>query len=78
VRAKRPVRPPVVLTRGEVAALLAQLKGAQWLMASLLYGAGLRLMECLRLRVKDVDIAYRQILARSGQGSRIGPPGFGV
>ncbi len=70
VRAKRPVRLPVVLTRGEVTALLAQLKGAHWLMASILYGAGLRLMECLRLRVKDVDIAYRQILVREGKGDK--------
>jgi len=70
VRAKRPVRLPVVLTRGEVAALLAQLKGAHWLMASILYGAGLRLMECLRLRVKDIDIAYRQILVRDGKGGK--------
>lgn len=70
VRAKRPVRLPVVLTRGEVTALLAQLKGVHWLMASVLYGAGLRLMECLRLRVKDVDIAYRQILVRDGKGGK--------
>jgi len=70
VRAKRPVRLPVVLTRGEVKALLAQLRGAHWLMASILYGAGLRLMECLRLRVKDVDIAYRQILVREGKGGK--------
>jgi integron integrase len=70
VRAKRPVRLPVVLTRGEVKALLAQLRGAHWLMTSILYGAGLRLMECLRLRVKDVDIAYRQILVREGKGGK--------
>ena len=70
VHAKRPVRLPVVLTRGEVKALLAQLRGAHWLMASILYGAGLRLMECLRLRVKDVDIAYRQILVREGKGGK--------
>jgi integron integrase len=70
VRAKRPVRLPVVLTRGEAQALLAQLKGAHWLMASILYGAGLRLMECLRLRVKDVDFAYRQILVRDGKGGK--------
>ncbi len=70
VRAKRPVQLPVVLTHGEVRALLAQLKGTHWLMASLLYGAGLRLMECLRLRVKDVDIAYRQILVRDGKGGK--------
>jgi len=70
VRAKRPVRMPVVLTRTEVVALLAQLKGAHWLMASVLYGSGLRLMECLRLRVKDVDFAYRQILVRDGKGGK--------
>jgi len=70
VRAKRPVRLPVVLTRGEVTALLGQLKAAHWLMASVLYGAGLRLMECLRLRVKDIDIAYRQILVRDGRVAR--------
>jgi integrase len=61
VRPKRPVRLPVVLTEAETKALLAQLEGTKWLMASLLYGAGLRLMECLRLRVKDVDFDYRQI-----------------
>jgi integrase len=71
VRAKRPVRMPVVLSRGEVSALLAQMRGAPWLMASLLYGAGLRLMECLRLRVKDVDFAYRQITSRSALTSSI-------
>ncbi len=70
VRAKRPVRLPVVLTRGEVTALLAQLRGTPWLMASLLYRAGLRLLECLRLRVKDIDIAYRQILVRDGKGGK--------
>ena len=70
VRAKRPVRLPVVLSIGETETLLAQLRGVHWLMASLLYGAGLRLMECLRLRVKDVDFAYRQILVRDGKGEK--------
>ena len=70
VRAKRPVRLPVVLAREEVARLLEQLQGTHWLMASLLYGSGLRLMECLRLRVKDVDFAYRQILVRDGKGGK--------
>ena len=53
--AKRPARRPTVLTVSEVRHLLAQLHGTRWLMASLLYGAGLRLRECLTLRVKDVD-----------------------
>ena len=70
VRAKRPVRMPVVLSREETGRLLKQLQGTHWLMASLLYGAGLRLMECLRLRVKDVDFAYRQILVRDGKGGK--------
>jgi integrase len=56
-RAKRPARLPVVLTATEVRALLVRLEGHHWLMASLLYGAGLRLMECVRLRVKDIDFA---------------------
>lgn len=70
VRAKRPVRLPVVLSPLEAEALLAQLKGVHGLMAGLLYGSGLRLMECLRLRVKDVDFAYRQILVRDGKGEK--------
>ena len=64
-RAKRPVRLPVVLTEAESRALLAQLDGVKWLMASLLYGAGLRVRECLKLRVKDVEFDYRQIIALS-------------
>ena len=55
VRAKRPKRLPVVLSRTEVRALLNQLQHERWLMATILYGTGLRLMECLRLRVKDID-----------------------
>ena len=70
VRAKRPPRLPSVLTGAEVAGLLAQLTGVRWLVASLLYGAGLRVMECLRLRVKDVDLAYRQVLVRDGKGQK--------
>ena len=69
-RPKRPARLPVVLTPMEARAVLAQLEGAKWLMASLLYGSGLRLMECLRLRVKDVDFGYRQILVRDGKGAK--------
>lgn len=67
-RAKAPKRLPVVLTRDEVQALLSRLEGTHWLMASLLYGAGLRLMECLRLRVQDVDFSRREILVRDGKG----------
>ena len=70
VRAKRPVRVPVVLSRDEVQRLLAQMEGTKWLMASLLYGAGLRQIECLQLRVKDVDFAYRQVLVRDGKGAK--------
>jgi integron integrase len=69
-RAKRPIRLPVVLTETEVRAVLAHLDGRNWLMASLLYGAGLRLMECLRLRIKDVDFEYRQITVRDGKGNK--------
>lgn len=61
-RAKRPAHVPTVLSRDEVARLLAAMRGTKWLMASLLYGSGLRLRECLKLRVKDVDFGYRQIL----------------
>jgi len=70
VRAKRPVRKPTVLTAGEVCKLLGAMRGPKWLMASLLYGAGLRLRECLKLRVKDVDFGYGQILIRDGKGGK--------
>lgn len=70
VRAQRPERLPVVLTREEVEKLLACLEGTNWLMASLLYGTGMRLMECLRLRVKDVDFGYHHILVRDGKGEK--------
>lgn len=70
VRAKRSRRLPVVLTREEVKALLSQLDGTERLMATLLYGAGLRLMECCRLRVKDIDFAQNQIVIRAGKGNK--------
>lgn len=70
VRAQRPRRLPVVLDRDEVRALLAQLEGEHRLVASLLYGAGLRLLEALTLRVKDVDLAAREIRVRRGKGGR--------
>jgi integron integrase len=70
VLAKRPQRLPVVLTRREVATLLHHLKGDNWLMAALMYGSGLRLMECLRLRIKDIDFDRRYILVREGKGNK--------
>ncbi len=70
VRAKKPQRLPVVLSVEEVQAVLAQLQGELWLMASLLYGSGMRLMEVLRLRVKDVDFSSRQIMVRDGKGAK--------
>jgi integron integrase len=69
-RPQRPARLPTVLTRDEVGRLLVGMRGVKWLMASLLYGAGLRLRECLTLRVKDVDFGYRQILVRDGKGAK--------
>lgn len=66
VWAKKPKKLPVVLTRQEVKSVLNGLEDAKWIMANLLYGAGLRLMECIRLRVKDVDFGYRQITVRDG------------
>ena len=70
VRAKKPKRLPTVLTRAEVRAVLAQLDGTPWLIASLLYGSGLRLTECLRLRVKDLDFEMQTITVRDGKGSK--------
>jgi integron integrase len=70
VRAKKPKRLPVVLTKEEVKRVLSGLRDAPWLMAMLLYGAGLRVMECCRLRVKDVDFARNQIVVRSGKGDK--------
>lgn len=70
IRAKRPDKLPVVFSREEVKAILLRLDGIHWLMAYLLYGSGLRLMECLRLRVKDVDFAYHQIAVRDGKGGK--------
>jgi integron integrase len=69
-RAKRPRRLPTVFTRDEVHGMLTRLTGMPHLMASLLYGAGLRLMECVRLRVKDVDFPYHQITVRDGKGAQ--------
>lgn len=70
VRAKRPKLLPVVLTREEVTAVLKHLSGANLIAAMLMYGAGLRLLECLTLRVKDIDFGYRQITVREGKGNK--------
>ena len=70
VRAKRPKRLPVVLTRDEVHAVLRHLHGESLTAAMLMYGAGLRVLECLELRVKDIDFGYRQIAVRGGKGNK--------
>jgi integrase len=70
VRAQRPARLPVVLSRDEVARLLARLRGPVWLMASLMYGAGLRLLECAELRVKDINIDRGEVTVRDGKGGK--------
>lgn len=69
-RAKRPQRVPTVLTSEEVRRVFIHLAGVYYLMASLLYGSGLRVMECVRLRVKDIDFDYRQITVRDGKGEK--------
>jgi integron integrase len=70
VRAKRPRRLPVVLTRQEVKAILGVLEGRHWIMVMLLYGAGLRLVECLSLRVKDIDFGSNEVVVREGKGQK--------
>ena len=69
-RAKRPVKLPVVLTKPEAQAVIGHLSGTYRLMANLLYGSGLRLMECVRLRIKDLDFGYGQIAVRDGKGGK--------
>jgi integron integrase len=70
VRARMPQRLPVVLSVQETRAVLSQLDGVYWLIGNLLYGSGLRLMECLQLRIQDLDFEYRQILVRNGKGGK--------
>jgi integron integrase len=70
VRAQRPARLPVVLARDEVGSLLSRLRGPMWLMASLMYGAGLRLLECVELRVKDIDFNRGEVTIRDGKGGK--------
>jgi integrase len=72
VRAKRPQHLPTVLTRGEVRAVLERMGGVPRVMALLLYGAGLRLLECCRLRIKDVDFATNQITTATARAARTG------
>jgi len=69
-RARQPDRVPVVLGRDEVAQLLRHLQGVDWLIVAVLYGGGLRLQECLSLRVKDIDFARNQIVVRRGKGQK--------
>ncbi len=69
-RAKRPEKLPVVFSKNEVVAVVSRLEGIHWIMANILYGAGLRLMECVRLRIKDIDFDYRQIVVRDGKGRK--------
>lgn len=70
VRAKRSKHIPVVFTKEEARLIISNLKGVYWLIANLLYGTGLRLLECLRLRVKDIDFNYNQIIVRDGKGEK--------
>ncbi len=69
-RAKSPMHLPIVLSRGEVAAVLSRLQGVSWLRASLMYGSGLRVLESCRLRVKDIDFDRREITVRNGKGEK--------
>ncbi|MFC0155507.1 tyrosine-type recombinase/integrase, partial [Xanthomonas dyei] len=79
-RAKRPRRLPTVLSEAEVMAVLAQMEGRHALMAALLYGTGMRLMECVRLRIKDVDLACYEIVVCDGESDSDGlvPPALSL
>jgi integron integrase len=68
--AQRPARMPAVFTRDECQRILSKMSGVEWLMASVLYGSGLRISECLELRVKDVDFEQRQLSVRNGKGAK--------
>ena len=70
VRARKPAKLPVVLTQAEVRELLRHLESTYWLAAGLMYGSGLRVMECVRLRVKDLDFDHRAIIVRQGKGAK--------
>lgn len=70
IRARKPKRLPIVMSRDEVKTVLANLSGDKWLMAALMYGSGLRLMECLCLRVQDIDFSRNEIMVRDGKGGK--------
>ncbi|MEC4678607.1 MAG: tyrosine-type recombinase/integrase, partial [Nitrospirota bacterium] len=70
IRAKRQAKPPTVLTQEEVQRLLQKMDGTHALMAKLLYGSGLRLMECIRLRIQDIDFGQNKIFVRGGKGGK--------
>lgn len=70
LRAKKPAKLPVVFTKEEAVKVLNELSGTNLIMATLLYGSGLRLSECLQLRVKDIDFQYKQIVIRSAKGEK--------
>lgn len=70
IRAKKPKRLPVVMSRQEVRSVLSELSGDKWLAVALMYGTGLRLMECLELRIQDIDFAQNEILVRNGKGGK--------
>jgi len=70
IRAKRKHHPPTVLTENEMERVLTQMKGTHLLMAKLIYGSGIRLMECIRLRIQDIDFGQRQVFVRSGKGGK--------
>lgn len=70
VRARKSTRLPIVMTREEIKAVLEKLTGDKWLMAMIMYGGGLRLTECLRLRIQDIDFSCNEIMVRQGKGSK--------
>jgi len=70
IRSKKPIRVPTVMTREEVRKVIGAMSGVHQLMAKIMYGCGLRVLECLRLRVKDIDFGLNQIVVRDGKGSK--------
>lgn len=70
IRAEETRNIPVVLSQDEVKKILSHIHGVAWLMTSILYGSGLRHIECLRLRIKDIDFVYRQIVVHNGKGQK--------